>query len=152
MQNIRMWFIVATVAIIACAGLAHLPIGVSAAAVYGDTPQKGRRIVPVTNVVPTGAQPINGDVVKVEVLDAVDLKGANWQLKVAIRIRSARGMRVRCALKLEFDGTAMGQPWQVDLPSGQSDLTVFSCYCGDQKAADHLSKLTAEASNIRLGD
>lgn len=89
---------------------------------------------------------------KVEVLDAVDLKGSSSQLKVAVRIRNARGMRVRCALKMEFDGKQMGQPWHVDLPDGQSDLVVFGCYCGEGKGADQLSKLKAEALDIRLGD
>ena len=119
-----------------------------------DDNGKVRRVVPVTNVVQTGAQPIKGDVVKVEVIDAVDLTPSKSpsQFKVAVRVRSARAARVRCSLKLMFDGDAMGQPSSIDLLSGQSDLLVFSCYCGEGKGADQLAKLTAEASNIRLGE
>lgn len=116
--------------------------------------QKARRVVPVTNVVPKGAAPFNGDIVKVEVIEAVDIVPAKGpkKLKVAVQIRNSRGDRVRCSLKMMFDGKMMGQADSVDLPKDQSDLTIFSCYCGDGKRADHLDKLTAEASDIKIGD
>ena len=79
-------------------------------------------------------------------------RGTNWRFKVAVRIRSTHRERVQCSLRLLFDGESMGQPWPIDLRPGQSDLVVFGCYCGQGKGASQLTKLTAEATDIRIGD
>jgi hypothetical protein len=113
---------------------------------------KIRRVVPVFNAVPKGASPIKGDVVRVEVIDAVDLKNSSWELKVAVRVRSTRKDRVRGSLKLEFDGKQMDQPRKIDLPDGQSDLLIFGIYAGEGKGSGQLSKLSAELRDIRITD
>jgi hypothetical protein len=111
-----------------------------------------RRSVPVTNLVPKGAQPINGTVLKVEVIEAVDINRTSWQLKIALRLNSPRDERVRCSLTTMFDGKPMAGAFEVDIPKDQTDITVVSGHIGDGKGASQLSKLTAEASNIRIGE
>jgi hypothetical protein len=114
--------------------------------------ESAKRVVPVKNIVPNGAQPIHGNLLKVEVIDAVDITGgSNWRLKVAVRIRNTRKERVRCSLTMLFDGKSMGQPWPLDIPEGQADLTIFAGYGGDGRRSQQLSKLTAQASNIQIG-
>jgi hypothetical protein len=141
----------ALVALLIVAGAVALGVGPANA-----PPKEGRRVVLVTNIVQKGAQPIHGAVIKVEVIDAVDIKGTHWQLKVAVRIRNARGGagdRVRCDLAMSFDGKPMDySSCPIDIPATQSDLAIFRITAGDGKAASQLSKLTAEARNIRIGD
>jgi hypothetical protein len=115
-------------------------------------PADTRRAVEVTNVVPAGASPIHGAVVKVEVIEAVDIRSGNsWRTKIAVRIRNARGDRVRCSLRLYYDGKPFDAPGTVDLLQGGVDLDIYAEYGGDGKRAGQLSKLTAEASGIRIG-
>jgi hypothetical protein len=110
-------------------------------------------LVPVTNVVPKGAQPIHGQVIRIEVIDAVDLQTdtGNWRLKVAVRIRNMRDDRVKCSIRMLFDGEVMEQGWTVEIRKDQTDLALFVAYVGDGKGASQLAKLTAEARDIRIG-
>jgi hypothetical protein len=134
----------------------------TAAAVTGkalaapQTSQSGKestkRVVPVKNVVPNGAQPIHGNVLKVEVIDAVDITGGSSTIfRVAVRIRNTRKDRIRCSLAMFFDGDKLGQGQNIDLPEGQVDLWIFGTYGGDGRRSQQLAKLTAEARDIRIG-
>ncbi len=55
-------------------------------------------------------------------------------------------------LTMKFDGKQMDQPYSVDIPDGQCDLMLFKAYTKDGKGAERLTKLTAEASGIRIGE
>src|SRR5688500_5991842 len=93
-------------AAIATAGAAAATGGALAAPQTSQPAKESiRRAVPVKNDVPNGAQPIHGNLFKVEVIDAVDITGGSSTIfRVAVRIRNTRKERIRCSLALFFDG------------------------------------------------
>lgn len=116
-------------------------------------PADTKRAIPVKNHVPTGAAEFKGAVIKLEVIDAVDVRrsGGGWRTTIAVRFKNPRSDRVRCSLRVYFDGESFATIENIDLPDGETDLTVIGAYGGEGKRAGQLSKLTATASNIRIG-
>lgn len=120
------------------------------------TPPKGadtKRAIPVKNTVPAGAAEFKGAVIKLEVIEALDVRRSDgtWRTGVAVRFKNVRGDRLRCTLKIYFDDKAFDTIQNIDLPAGETDLTAISAYGGEGKRAGQLSKFTATASDIRIG-
>lgn len=113
-----------------------------------------KRAIPVENVVPKGAAEFKGKVITLEVIEALDVRRSDggWRTRLAVRYKNVRGERLRCRLEVSFDGKQFDAIEFIDLPAGETDLTVISQSGGDGKRASQLSKFTAEASSIRIGD
>lgn len=114
-----------------------------------------RRLIPVTNVVPTGAAEFKGTIIRLEVIEAIDARRGSdgrWRTRIALRVKNPRNERVRCTIAVYFDGELFDTLNSVDLPAGETDLALIQKDGGDGKRASQLAKLTAEARSIRVGE